>query len=152
MDYNDWRMKLAAEVVQSFVAINRMILKFTQQNADSLGLTVAQMGVLNTIYTSPGITLKEISAKTHFPKSTVSMSIDNLVTLCLVERRTSAEDRREIFLNTTSKGEQLAKKSCENACSYNAMLLALEKIPQEDIQTLLGIHQALLTNLVKVEL
>ncbi|HWP97785.1 MAG TPA: MarR family winged helix-turn-helix transcriptional regulator [Syntrophomonadaceae bacterium] len=152
MDYSDWKVKLAAEVVQSFVGMNRIILKFTQQNADSLGLTVAQMGVLNTIYAFPGITLKEISLKTHSPKSTISISIDGLATSGVVERKPSAEDRREVFLYVTSRGEKLARKSCENALSYKAMMLALEKIPQEDIQTLLEIHQDLLINLQKVEL
>ncbi|MBU4643244.1 MarR family transcriptional regulator, partial [Bacillus toyonensis] len=71
-------LKKEAEVVQSFVAINKEIIKFTNQNASSLGLTVQQMGILNTIYGIPNITLKSISERLSVPKSTVSVNVDEL--------------------------------------------------------------------------
>ena len=53
MDYNDIKVKQATEVVQSFIMISRTLAKFTQQNAESLGLTLPQLGILNSIYSSP---------------------------------------------------------------------------------------------------
>lgn len=50
MDYNDLKVKQAAKVVQSFMTISKILAKFTQQNAERLGLTLQQLGVLNTIY------------------------------------------------------------------------------------------------------
>ncbi|EGW36336.1 MarR family winged helix-turn-helix transcriptional regulator [Desulfosporosinus sp. OT] len=147
MDYNDNKVKQAAEVVQSFVAISKALTKFTKQNAASLGLTLQQMGILNTIYSSPETTLKEITEKLQLSKSTVSINVDDLVNLALVERNTFKEDRREIHLNLTSTGQALAKKSCQNALSYQAMILALEKLSEEDIQLLLQIHHELLIDL-----
>ncbi|ODA40511.1 MarR family winged helix-turn-helix transcriptional regulator [Desulfosporosinus sp. BG] len=147
MDYNDNKVKQAANVVQSFVAINKTLTKFTKQNAASLGLTLQQMGILNTIYSCPEITLKEITEKLQLSKSTVSINVDDLVTLALVERNTFKEDRREIHLNLTSLGQALAKKSCQNALSYRAMILALEKLSEGDIQFLLQIHHELLIDL-----
>ncbi|MDR3541284.1 MAG: MarR family winged helix-turn-helix transcriptional regulator [Desulfosporosinus sp.] len=147
MDYNDNHVKQAAAVVQSFVTISKTLTQFTKQNAASLGLTLQQMGILNTIYPSPNITLKEITEKLQLSKSTVSINVEDLVNLGLVERKTSTEDRREIHLKLTTAGQELSKKSCQNAPSYKAMIFALEKLSEEDIQFLLQIHNELSTNL-----
>ena len=79
MSLKNHSFKQAGEVVQSFVTINKEIIKFTHQNASSLGLTVQQMGILNTIYALPNVTLKEISERLSVPKSTVSVNVDELV-------------------------------------------------------------------------
>lgn len=152
MDYADERVKLAGDVVQSFMNISKILIKFTQKNAASLGLTSPQMGILNTISSAPGKTLKEISEKLFLSKSTISVSVDDLVNAGLVERKVSEEDRREINLYVTDKGRQLSKKSCDNALSYRAMVAALEKIPENDIRLLLGIHRELQANLKECQL
>jgi len=152
MDYSNRNVKLAAKVVQSFVAVNKILAKFTQQNAKSLGLKVLQMGILNTLYSSPEITLKEVAEKLQLSKSTVSVNVDDLVNAGLINRKTSEEDRREINLKLTFEGETLARKSCQNASSYKAMSSALEKISEEKVQCLLDTHKELLILLQKYEL
>jgi Transcriptional regulators len=147
MNYSDEKVKIAGEVVQSFMKISRTLTKFTQKNALSLGLTLQQMGILNTVYSSPDITLKKTSERLQCSKSTVSVNVDDLVNLGLIERQTSEDDRREIKLRVTSTGKELAKKSCQNALSYRAMLSALEKISEDDIQFLLNTHNQLLIHL-----
>ena len=147
MDYNDSKVKLAGEVVQSFLTISRVLTKFTSQNADSLGLTLQQMGILNLINAFPEITLNEITYKLNLPKSTVSVNVDNLVILELIERKTNKEDRREIHLTSTLKGKELSKKSSQNALSYRAMILALEKLPKENVLVLIQTHKELLNHL-----
>ncbi|MFL0198790.1 MarR family winged helix-turn-helix transcriptional regulator [Clostridium sp. WILCCON 0269] len=144
MDYNDFKVKQAAEVVQSFMGISKTLAKFTQQNAESLGLTLQQLGILNTIYSSPLITLKEITEKLLIPKSTASVNVDELVALGLVERKASEDDRREINLILTAEGKEVSKKSAQTPASYIAMISVLEKISSEDIYTLLRIHKELL--------
>ncbi|CAM2793854.1 helix-turn-helix domain-containing protein [Paenibacillus sediminis] len=143
MDYNDERTKKAAEIFQSFWAINKITSKLTQQNAESLGLTLQQLAVLNTLFSFPGLTLKQLTERLMSPKSTVSVSVDGLVNLRLVERNISEADRREIKLNLTNEGKELSKKSSENAPSYKAMIFALDKMSKEDIQSLLRIHKEL---------
>ena len=144
MDYNDTKVKQAAEVVQSFMMISKTLAKYTQQNAESLGLTLPQLGILNTIYSSPVITLKALTEKLLMPKSTASVKVDELVNLSLVERKASEDDRREVSLTLTTAGKEISKKSIQNPASYIAMLAALEKFPIEDIQALLCIHKELL--------
>ncbi|OWT48621.1 MarR family winged helix-turn-helix transcriptional regulator [Bacillus sp. K2I17] len=147
MNLKNHSFKQAGEVVQSFVTINKEIIKFTHQNASSLGLTVQQMGILNTIYAIPNITLKEISERLSVPKSTVSVNVDELVNLEFIERKQSDEDRREIKLKVTPKGQEASKESIENSTSYKAMSLALQQLQEDDVQTLLRIHKSLLTSI-----
>lgn len=150
MDYNDSNMKQAGEIVQSFMTISKVLTKFTAQNAESLGLTLQQMGILNLISANPEITLKDITDKLMLPKSTVSINVDSLVNLELVNRKINIENRREIHLTSTPKGKELSKKSSQNALSYRAMVLALEKIPKEDIQVLIRTHKELLGHLIEL--
>ena len=149
MDCAGNKVKLAGEVVQSFMSVSKTLVKFTQQNASSLGLSVLQMGILNTIYAAPNITLKEITEKLQLPKSTVSSNVDDLFEAKLIERKTGEDDRREINLKLTAAGETLAKQSCQNASSYKAMAAALNDFSEEEIQQLLRLHKALLSNLGK---
>ena len=151
MDYNDPNTKQAGEIVQSFISISRVLINLTSQNAKSLGLTLQQMGILNLISANPEITLKDITDKLKIPKSTISINVDNFVDLGLINRKVNKENRREIHLNSTSKGKDLSKKSSENALSYRAMLLALEKIPKEDVQDLIRTHKEILNHLIEGE-
>ncbi|WPC40134.1 MarR family winged helix-turn-helix transcriptional regulator [Clostridium sp. JS66] len=151
MDYNDPNVKQAGEIVQSFMMISRVLTKLASRNAESLGLTLQQMGILNLISANPEITLKEITDKLKIPKSTVSINVDNLVNLELINRKIINENRREIHLTSTPKGKELTKRSSQNALSYRAMILALEKIPKEDIQVLIRTHKEILNHLQNVK-
>jgi Transcriptional regulators len=147
MNYSDEKVKRAGKVVQSFIDITKAITRYTKLNADSLGLTLPQMGILNVISYNPEISLKEIVEKLYLPKSTVSVNVDDLVKLELIERKASEYDRREVKLKVTEKGMGLAKKSCDNALSYKAMILALEDVTEDDINTLLSLHEKILADL-----
>lgn len=140
----DEAIKQAGDLVQSFMAISKLLTKFTQENAASLGLTLPQMGILNTVYTSANITLKEVTVRLQLPKSTASIAVDDLFNMGLIERKTADDDRREINLKATEKGEEVARKSCANASSYRAMQSALTHFNQDDIQTLARIHKDLM--------
>jgi DNA-binding MarR family transcriptional regulator len=147
MKFENQDLKQAGEVVQSFLSINKALIQFTQQNAAGFGLTMQQMSILNLIYSIPGLTFKSITEKLMMPKSTVSMSVDGLVELGLIERTQSTEDRREVNLTVTLKGKEIAQKSIGNASSYRAMATALEHISEEEIELLLQIHHNLQVSL-----
>ncbi|MBP0726675.1 MarR family transcriptional regulator [Bacillus sp. RG28] len=150
MNYENQDLKQAGEVVQSFLAINKALIQFTQQNAAGFGLTMQQMSILNLIYSKPGMTFKSITEKLMMPKSTVSMSIDGLVELGLIERKQSTEDRREVNLTITLKGKEIAQKSIENASSYRAIAAVLENFSVDEIELLKRIHHNLLVSLEQI--
>jgi MarR family transcriptional regulator, organic hydroperoxide resistance regulator len=127
MDYNDFKIKQAAEIVQSFMMVSKTLAKFTQQNAESLGLTLQQLGILNTIYSSPLITLKEITEKLLIPKSTASVNVDELVNLGLVKHKASEDDRWGINLVLTDKGKEMSKKINSNSCLIHCYDFSIRK-------------------------
>ncbi|MFH5185695.1 MarR family winged helix-turn-helix transcriptional regulator [Paenibacillus sp. TAB 01] len=151
MDYKDEKVKKAMEVLQSFWAINKTTTKLTQHNAESLGITLQQLSIINTLYSSPGLTLKSITERLLSSKSTVSVSVDGLVNLGLVERTIAQEDRREINLKLTPQGEEVSRTSMENAYSYRAMVSALGKMGEADVEALLRLHKELLSYLEEAQ-
>ncbi|WML53289.1 MarR family transcriptional regulator [Neobacillus sp. PS3-12] len=148
LDFKDPKVKKVQEVYQSLWAINKTTAKFTKKNAESFGLTLQQLSILNTLFASPELTQQEIAERLISSKSTISVGVDKLVKLGLVERETSDEDRREVKLKLSNKGEEVSKASSRNSISYKAMFTALENIPEEDIQSLLRIQKELLNHLI----
>ncbi len=147
MNYSDEKVKRAGKVVQSFIDISKAITRYTKLNADSLGLSLPQMGILNMVSCNPDISPKEIVEKLSLPKSTVSINVDELVKSELIERKASETDRREVKLKVTEKGMDLVKKSCDNALSYKAMISALEEVTEDEVNALLSLHEKILADL-----
>lgn len=143
----DEQWKLAGEVLQSYWNINRETVKLSQQNAASLGITLQQIGVLNTLVAKPYITLTELTESLMSSKSTMSVTIESLVQAGLVDRQVSVHNRREVRLSVTEDGRSVSRKSIENANAYRAMSLVLEELEPEEIQTLLKMNQHILAKL-----
>ncbi|MBM7655893.1 MarR family winged helix-turn-helix transcriptional regulator [Neobacillus cucumis] len=149
LNFNKPKVKQVQEFYQSLWAINKTTAKLTKKNAESFGLTLQQLSILNTLFAFPELTQQELAERLISSKSTISVGVDKMVKMGLVEREFSEEDRREVKLKLTIKGEEVSKKSSKNSISYKAMLYALEQMPDEDIQSLLRIHKELLNHLIK---
>jgi MarR family transcriptional regulator, organic hydroperoxide resistance regulator len=147
LNFKDPKVQKVQEVYKSLWSINKTTANLTKKNAESFGLTLQQLSILNTLFSFPELTQQELVERLISSKSTISVGIDKLVKRGLVERKSSEEDRREVKLKLTKKGEDVSKESSKNSISYKAMLLALEKMPEEDIQSLLRIQKDLLNHL-----
>ncbi|QSF47128.1 MarR family winged helix-turn-helix transcriptional regulator [Paenibacillus tianjinensis] len=139
------------EIYHSYFKVARQLKRLAHQGAASLGLTVHQIGVLNSIHENPGQTQKEVTERLVFAKSRVSLHIDSLAEKGLVSRITSEQDRRETKLFITSEGETLCRRYNEEAFSYKMLSSALEQFPEEDIQSLLRMNKQLLAHLMQVQ-
>lgn len=137
------------EVYQSFFAISRQLKKLAHQSAAKLGLTVHQIGILNSIQGHPGQTQKEITERLVFAKSRVSIHIDVLAEKGLVTRRVSEQDRRETRLYITPEGEVLCQKYNEEAYAYKLLGTALEAFNGDEIRSLLRMNRQLLSHLMQ---
>ncbi|MFE5322350.1 MarR family winged helix-turn-helix transcriptional regulator [Paenibacillus sp. NPDC056579] len=147
MDFSNEHNVLARDIMQTYWNINRASVKLSQHNAASLGITLAQMAILNTLMLSPNVTLKELTERLMSPKSTVSVNIDGLVQSGLVVRDIPEENRREVKLTLTPEGKDTARKSMENANSYRAMAAILDTMSEEDRTELLRINKEILRQL-----
>lgn len=136
-----------SEVYHSFFAVSRQLKKLAHQSAAKLGLTVHQIGILNSIQDNPGQSQKEVTERLVFAKSRVSTQIDALAEKNLVTRVISEQDRRETKLYITPAGEELCKRYNEEAFSYKVLGSALEQFSGEEIDTLLRMNRQLLDKL-----
>lgn len=149
LNFKDPKVLQVQEVYQSLWAINKITAKLTKKNAESFGMTLQQLSILNTLYSFPELTQQELAERLLSSKSTISVSIDKLVKMGLLERGISEKDRREVKLQLTQNGEEVSKNSSKHSLSYKAMLYALDKMSGEDIQTLLRIQKELLNHLAE---
>ncbi len=73
-----------------------------------VGLSVPQFDALSALSERGGMTQRQLAQELFVTKGNVSGLIDRLVEAKLVERRSSAQDRRSHSLFLTQKGESLA--------------------------------------------
>ncbi|MGG3692238.1 MarR family winged helix-turn-helix transcriptional regulator [Heyndrickxia ginsengihumi] len=149
INFDDPKVKQAMAVYQSFWAINKTTAKLTKKNAESFGLSLQQLSILNTLVAFPELTQQELAEKLITTKSTIRGGIDHLFEIGLVEKQYVKEDEGEGKLTLTTKGKEISKKSSKHSLSYKAMLFALDKMAEEDIQSLLRIQKELLNHLIK---
>ncbi|QHT61900.1 MarR family transcriptional regulator [Paenibacillus lycopersici] len=140
MKYADPQVEQAIEVLQSFMAVTRATSELTRRNAESVGLTMLGMSIVNTLFRSPGLTLKELTERLQASKSTISVSVEGLVQAGAVTRVQAEGNRREVNVALTAEGEALARKSIRQAYSYRAMTAALQSLDEGQIGQLLGMH------------
>ncbi|CEQ22395.1 transcriptional regulator [[Clostridium] sordellii] len=153
MDNKDRRIRKAREVLQSFFSVAKLANDFARKNAEELGVTFQQLSVINTLKIYPGVTLKKLSEKLpmQLSLSSLSLIVEKLVVLKLVEREISQQDRRAIKLRLTEAGLNIAIESEEKAYSFNAMNSALARMNPKDVETLLNLHNELLLNLKEIK-
>ncbi|WP_249898340.1 MarR family transcriptional regulator [Paenibacillus sp. PK3_47] len=138
-------------VYNSFFAVARQLKRLAHQSAANHGLTVHQLGILNSIRGIPGQTQKELTERLVFAKSRLSIHIDNLAERGLVQRMTSEQDRREIKLYITAAGEELCARYNEEAFSHKVLGEALAQFSGEEIQSLLHMNTQLLSQLMQAQ-
>jgi DNA-binding MarR family transcriptional regulator len=80
-----------------------------------LGMTAAQLFVLQKLDEAPAQSLNELAARTHTHQSSVSTIVTRLVEQGLVTRRRSTRDGRTIELQLSSRGRRLAVRAPDAA-------------------------------------
>lgn len=137
------------EVYNSFFAVARQLKKLAHQSAANLGLTVHQIGILNSVMENPGQTQKEVTERLVFAKSRVSIHIDALVEKGLVTRAVSEQDRRETKLYLTPEGKGLCMRYNDEAFSHKVLGSALELFSADEVNQLLQMNKKLLAYLMQ---
>lgn len=77
-----------------------------RRGLETAGVTTAQAGALFVIAGQPGVTQKEIALALKLRESAVTAMIGRLLEARLVERSSSASDKRAWSLQLTDKGEK----------------------------------------------
>lgn len=92
-----------------------------------MGVSGAQLFVLQRIGEKPGLSINDLAVSTHTHQSSVSTVVSRLVAQKLVRRRRSAADRRTVELSLTARGQRVVEQSPDLA-QYR-LIAAVEDLP-----------------------
>jgi MarR family transcriptional regulator, 2-MHQ and catechol-resistance regulon repressor len=90
-------VRLLAECLQGYERVSG-------ESVRQCGLTHAQFDIIATLGNTPGMTVKELGAKTLITKGTLTGVIDRLEQKGLVTRERSCDDKRSFFVRLTDSG------------------------------------------------
>lgn len=85
----------------------RGMKKMLDARLSEFNVTSSQASVLNTLFSSDGISLSDIGKSVHLDKPAITGLADRMEKDGLVERRRTSSDRRIIQLFLTEKGRNL---------------------------------------------
>lgn len=111
----------------------------------SLGVTGAQLYVLQTLCTGPAVSLNDLADATHTDQSTVSVVVRRLVDRGFVRRHTSPTDARRLVLEPSESGRALLARA--PAASQEHLIDALQSLPTAQRRSLAVGLRALTTRM-----
>jgi DNA-binding MarR family transcriptional regulator len=99
-----------------------------------LGISGAQLFVLQVLREGPAESLNDLAARTHTHQSSVSVVVARLVDRGLVSRERSEVDARRIRLALTQEGQELVRNAPEPV--QRRLIEALERLPVDEVANL----------------
>ena len=96
------------------IALRRIVrfLRLADREAEaSVGLSAAQLFVVQTLAQRPARSLAELAERTLTDQSSVSTVVSRLVDKRLVARKSAEDDHRRTELRLTAAGEQIARRA-----------------------------------------
>ncbi|CDG66030.1 MAG: hypothetical protein PWQ15_1247 [Methanobacterium sp.] len=126
-------MNQELELVESMDKLSDLMRKFQIQlrKGDLKEYTLRQLYYIELIDKNQGISVSELAKKLEVKKSTVSIAINQLIDLGIVNKIQSDSDKRFYFLQLTSKGNQIMemhKQIHKNTIKKISKLLSPEEI------------------------
>lgn len=121
-------------IVNSLRRIVRAVRISSHTAEQTLGISGAQLFVLQQLAEHPAASLGDLAARTLTDQSSVSVVVSRLVEKKLVVRRTSATDRRRHELSLTAAGRACLHRSPEPA--QVRLVTALRKVPAGELHVL----------------
>ncbi len=100
-----------SELLKTYWSIQRISAGYADQNAASLGLTIQQLAMINVIYSTPGISVADLTKRLIITGSSAAANVDGLISLGLVVKlnKTIPNDSMDLTLKLSKKGEDLSK-------------------------------------------
>lgn len=99
-----------------------------------LGLSGAQLFVLEALKGEESLSLSEVAERTHTHQSSVSVVVSRLVERGLVKRVRAKDDGRRLELCLTPRGEKLQAR--EPHAAQHKLIAAVNKLPLAQRRTL----------------
>jgi len=103
-------------LAQCYQAFERM----SGRHVRELGLTPAQFDIVATLGNTPGMTFRELGARTLITKGTLTGVVDRLEARGLLRRTPSPDDGRSTIVRLTPAGERLFARVFDAHVGHNA--------------------------------
>jgi DNA-binding MarR family transcriptional regulator len=117
------------DAVRKLVRLLRLADRAAQRD---VGLSGAQLFVLQELGRTPSLSLNDLAARTSTDQSSVSVVVTRLVDAGLVTRARDTHDARRLVLNLTRLGRNLLQKAPPVA--QEQLIEALEHMPNTERQ------------------
>jgi DNA-binding MarR family transcriptional regulator len=119
-------------VVNSLRRIIQAIRLSSSTAHDTLGITGAQLFVMQQLAERPGLSLRELAERTLTDQSSVSVVVSRLVAAGHITRRTAAADARRTELTLSERGRALLRKAPEIA--QTRLVASLRGVPPAQLR------------------
>jgi DNA-binding MarR family transcriptional regulator len=106
-------MSTAQRVLDSIRRIVRLLREGSRASEDRVGLSAAQLFVLQKLDPARPLSLTELAARTLTHQSSVSVVVSKLRAQGLVRRAASSTDARRVEISLTAQGRALLERSPE---------------------------------------
>ena len=100
--------QIALDAIRRIVHALRESSRWSERH---VGLTGAQLFVLQTLSDAPGMSINELASCTHTHQSSVSTVVTRLVEAGLVRRARSGDDARSVVLSLSPRGRRVAARA-----------------------------------------
>jgi len=107
-------------------AVVQALRESSRSAEQSMGLSGAQLFVLQKLGESPAISLNELAQRTHTHQSSVSVVVTRLVRRGLIQRLRSTTDARALELKLTAQGRALLRRA--PGAAQDRLIAAIEAL------------------------
>ena len=114
-----------------FLRLESRIQSTVAEHLRAIGLSVPQCDVLTTLTEAEGISQQELAQRLYVTKGNISGLLDRLARAGLVERRSTAADRRQYAVYLTAPGRAAAERAI--ALQHEVIAATLGRLPAENL-------------------
>lgn len=104
-----------SELLKTYWSIQRISAGYADQNAASLGLTIQQLAMINVIYSTPGISVADLTKRLIITGSSAAANVDGLISLGLVVKlnKTIPNDSMDLTLKLSKRRRLIKTLYCK---------------------------------------
>jgi len=122
------------QILNSLRQIVRSLRVSSRSSEQRVGLSGAQLFVLQCLARQSPCSVNELAARTATDQSSVSVVVSRLVAMGHVRRTTSKTDRRSVDLSLSRSGRALLESAPEAV--QDRLIAALARLPKTELKTL----------------
>lgn len=133
------------EILDSIRRILRALRNSSRQAEAEIGLSGAQLLVLQILSAKPKLSINELADATRTHQSSVSTIVSRLEKSDLIKRSPSAEDARRVEVALTPKATRLLSKKAP-PLAQEKLFAAIENLPEQKQKQLAGLLKEVVEN------